>query len=80
MLKLNEEIKNIQESADPENLRENVVKFIKERNKLEEYISEIEEQIKKLQQQSAVATELNVQKELKCNKDSQFRRSIILVL
>lgn len=72
--KLNEEVNELQESTNVDSLKANIKEQIEERNKLEEYVSEVEEKVKILQEQSSLNTELEVQKNLKSTKDSQFRK------
>lgn len=74
LTKLNKEIQNIQDSTNVEDLKINIKKYSKERNMLDEKVSELEDEVKRLQQQSSFSAELDIQKDLKSNKDSAFRR------
>ena len=71
---VNLDIENLEKTTDVETLRGNIKKYSNDRNKLEDDLSEIEEKVKELQKHSSLATELEVQLELKSNKDSQYRR------
>ncbi|KAK6618741.1 hypothetical protein RUM43_013132 [Polyplax serrata] len=76
LTKLNKEIQNIQDSTNVEDLKISIKKYSKERNMLDEKVSELEDEVKRLQQQSSFSAELDIQKDLKSNKDSAFRRLI----
>lgn len=70
----NKKLEELQNSTNVDSLKEEIKNLTKERNRLEERLTEIQSEIDVLQQQAAISAELDLQLAAKATKDSDIRR------
>lgn len=74
--KASKELEELQSTTNVESLKEEIKTHTQERNRLEERLSEIQDEIDVLQKQAAISAELDIQLAAKNTKDADIRRWI----